>query len=136
VLFCKSATLAVAAADDNDSLYYFFKVRSSWSIKHLWTRCDAITSGSDWNVGLYTTAATPVVVSENCYADAQDLSTAITGLPVDVAFEARNITGVNNKVWQDAGLSSDPQTEYWVVFKGVAVGSAAGDITCTMHYTK
>jgi hypothetical protein len=133
--FISSATVSVAAADDNDSLYFVLPVFSSWSIKHIWTRCDAITSGSDYNVGLFTTAATPVVVSENCYADAIDLSTAIDKLPIDASFEARNITGVNNKVWQDAGLTTDPQVWYYLTFKGVAVGSAQGDISVTVHYT-
>jgi hypothetical protein len=131
-----SATVAVAAADDNDSLYFVLPLRSSWSVKHIWTYCDAITSGSDWNVGLYTTAATPVVVSENCYADAQDLSTAITKLPVDLAYQARNITAVNNRVYQDGGVTTEPNVWYWLTFKGVAVGSAAGDITVVVHYTE
>ena len=131
-----SATVAVAAADDNDSLYYILPIRSSWSIKHIWVYNDAITAGTDYNFGLYSTAATPVVASENVYADAVDLSSARTSAPIDLAFQARNITGVNNKVWQDLSLSADSNVWYWLTAKGVAVGSAAGDITLVVEYTE
>ena len=135
-LKCSSATISVAAADDDGSKYFILPVHSSWSIKHIWTRCDAITSGTVFDVGLYTTAATPVVVDADCYATNVDLSTAITTLPIDVAFEARNITDVNDKVWEDAGLTAESNTWYWLTFTGDTVGSAQGDITVTVHYTE
>ena len=130
-----SATIAVAAADDDTSTFYMVPVRSNWSIKHIFLYTDAITSGTVWDVGLYTTAATPVVVDADAYATNVDLSSAITSLPIDVAYEARNITAVNNKVWQDAGLSSDSNVWYYLTLTADTIGSAAGDITVIVHYT-
>ena len=135
-LKCSSATVAVAAADDDTSTFYMVPVRSSWSIKHIFTYCDAITSGTVWDVGLYTTAATPVAVDADCYAQNVDLSSAITSLPIDCAYEVRNITAVNNKVWQDAALTADSNVWYWLTLTADTIGSAAGDITVVVHYTE
>ena len=135
-LKCSSATVAIASGDDDASIFPMLPVRSSWSIKHIWVYCDALTSGTDFNVGLYTTAATPVDVDENCYADAINLSSAITTLPIDAAYEIRNITAVNNKVWQDAGLSADSNVWYWLTLTSVTIGSAAGDVTFVVEYTE
>lgn len=134
VLMCSSATVAVAAADDDTSKYVLLPVHSSWSLKHIWLYNDAITGGTDYNFGLYSSAATPVDVDENVYADAVDLSSARVE-PIDILHEIRNITSINNKVWQDAGLSADSNVWYYLVATSVTVGTAAGDITVVVEYT-
>jgi hypothetical protein len=45
------------------------------------------------------------------------------------------ITDVNNKVWEDLGLSADPGLVYDVCLTGNTVGTAAGDIAIKMEYT-
>lgn len=131
-----SCTLAVAAADDDTSKYFMLPVRSDWSIKHIWVYNDAITAGSSFDIGLYTTAATPVVVDVDAYASAVDLSSARTSVPIDAAFEARNITAINQKVWEDAGATTNSNVWYWLTFTANTVGSAAGDITIVVEYVE
>ena len=131
-----SATVSVAAADDDTSAYYMLPVHSSWSIKHIWVYNDAITSGTSYDVGLYTTAATPVVVDVDAYGSAIDMSSARTSAPIDAAFEARNITAVNQKVWEDAGSSTDTNRWYWLTLYANTVGSAQGDITLIVEYNE
>lgn len=131
-----SATIAVAAADDDGSLYYVLPVRSSWSIKHIWVYNDAITSGTDYDVGLYSTASTPASVSAQAYGSAVSMASARTTSPADVLFEAKDIINVNKKVWEDAGLSADSNVWYWLTLKANTVGTAAGDITLVVHYSE
>jgi hypothetical protein len=73
------------------------------------------------DVGIYTTAV--AVVDADAYASAiTDLRGAVT-VGTEVAFEARNINKMGQKVWQDAGLTSDPALTYFV---GIGF-PAAGD---------
>ncbi len=48
----KSATLATLAADDDTSVYRFFRVKSTDSIKSLRIYHEAITGATDYDVGL------------------------------------------------------------------------------------
>jgi hypothetical protein len=85
------------------------------------------------DVGLYTTAY--VVVDADAYASAiTDLRGAVkTG--TEVAFEARDINKMGQKVWQDAGLSSDPALTYFVGISFPAAGDTAGDLSFIIEYT-
>jgi hypothetical protein len=130
-----SATVAVAAADDDGSKYFMLPIFSTWSIKHIWLYNDAITAGTVYDVGLYSSAETPAAVSAEAYASDVDLSSARTSSPIDVAFEARDIVKVNQKVWEDAGLTADPNVWYYLTLVGATVGTAAGDITVIVEYT-
>ena len=69
---------------------------------------DDLDSGTTMttDVGLYDTAI--AAVDDDAYASAiTDLRGAVT-TGTEVAFEARNINAMGQKVWQDAGQSSDP----------------------------
>lgn len=131
-----SMTISIAAADSDADIYHAMPVFSSWSIKHIWVYNDAITGGTSYDVGLYTTAATPVVVDVDAYASAVDMSSARTSAPLDLAFEARNITGVNQKVHTDGGVTTDPTAWYWLSLTANTVGTAQGDITLIVEYTE
>lgn len=141
----KTATLEVAAADDDGSTYRFFRVGSGHSIKSLQLLCDAITAGSDYDCGLYTIEG-GAVVDADLYADGITVETAVPAVPHVAATAAylelrfgdattADIADVNNKVWEDLGLSADPQLEYDVVLTANTVGSAAGTLTLRMLYT-
>jgi hypothetical protein len=131
-----SMTISIAAADNDGDIYHVLPVFSSWSIKHIWVWNDAITSGTSYDIGLYTTAATPVVVDVDAYASAVDMSSARTSAPIDAAYEARNITSVLNKVHQDGAVTTDPQAWYWLSLTANTVGSAQGDITICVQYVE
>jgi hypothetical protein len=85
------------------------------------------------DVGLYNTDLS--VVNADAYASAiTDLRAAVkTG--TEVAFEARDINKMGQKVWQDAGLSSDPALTYFVGIGFPAAGDQAGDLSFIIEYT-
>lgn len=131
-----SMTLSVAAADGDGEIYCALPVFSSWSIKNIWVYNDAITGGTSYDIGLYTTAATPVVVDADAYASAVDMSSARTTAGFNAAFEARNITAVGQKVHQDGGVTTDPGAWYWLALTANTVGTAQGDITLIVEYVE
>ena len=132
---CSSVTYSIAAADADGDIFHMLPVFSKWSIKHIWCYNDAVTGGTSYDVGLYTTASTPVVVDVDAYGSAVDMSSARTSAPVDLAYEARNITSINNKVHQDGGVTTDPGVWYWLSLTANTVGTAQGDITLVVEYT-
>ena len=129
------ATVEVAAADDDGSVYRLFRVHSSWSIHSIKRLCDAVTGGTAYDVGLYETADNGgAAVDDDCYASAVSMASA-DNAGTELAFEARDIAGVENKVWQDAGQSSDPNRYYDLCLTADTVGSAAGTISAVLGYT-
>lgn len=125
------AHVAVAAADDNNSTYLLFKdVPSSFTPVELKIWTDAITSGTDFNIGV-ANSETGVVIDDNLFADAINLSSA-----------SKAIDGLENVAIEDIGnksiatlLGLTPTTaksRYDIILTGIAVGTAAGDITAIL----
>jgi hypothetical protein len=129
----KVATVEVAAADDDGSVYRLFRVQSGWSVHSIRLFNDAITGGTAYDVGLYG-AGDGAAVDEDAYAAAVDLSSART-TGVEVAFAARDIDKAENKVWQDAGGAYDGGGAYDLCLTGDTVGTAAGTITAILEYS-
>lgn len=130
------AKAEVAAADDNNSVYRMFRVHSSWRISELALWNDAITCGSDFNLGLYQTAENGgAVVTDNIWADAVSMASARAAAgPLDCMFEQLNIDDIQKRVWELAGLSADPNRWYDIAWIGIAVGTGAGGISMRMRY--
>ncbi len=130
-------TVELAAADDNDSVYRMVRVHSSWLISEIKRFNDAITSGADFDVGLYQTAANGGAVKNiNCFADAVSLTSASL-VGVQDLFEAGADEGVEDlekRVWEYAGDTSDPGRFYDLCYTGVAVGSGAGTLSVIVRY--
>ena len=129
------STLELAVADDDGSVYRMARVHSSWSVHAIRKYHDAITSGTDFDVGLYRTAEDGgAVVDINAYADAVDISSAdVAG--TEIGCEARDVANIGNKVWEDAGLTADPNLWYDIAFTGVTVGAAAGTLSAVIEYS-
>lgn len=133
----KVATVEIAAADDAASVYRMCRVHSSWRLSELTMFNDAITSGSAYDLGLYDIAANGgAAVDDNAYADAVSLTSAsLTG--VQLLFEggsAKGVEDIEQFVWQDAGLSSDPNKWYDLCFTGDTPGSGAGTVSLRVRY--
>ncbi|MBM4199731.1 MAG: hypothetical protein FJ189_00390 [Gammaproteobacteria bacterium] len=131
-------TVEIAAGDDNDSVYRVGRVHSSWRISNIIRYNDAITSGTDFDVGLYDIAATNsgAVINVNAFADAVSLASAsVTG--TNDLYEAGSDVGVEDieqKVWEMAGLASDPNKWMDVCYTGVTVGSGDGTLSVKIQY--
>lgn len=135
-LLVKGATLAVAAADDDTSVYRFFRVKSNWVIWNLLRWNDAITGGTAFEIGLHDIAATNsgAVVDANLFGTTVDLSSASV-VPVDERFEVLNITGIGLQVWELLGETADTNKWYDLTMTATTVGSAAGDISLQIVYS-
>lgn len=139
-LYVESATVAVAAADDDTSVFRFFTIPSNAIITSIKVYCDALTSGTDWDFGVYQTAENgSAVVDADLFGDGVDLSSAIT-LGTEIRFNdttTANIVDVNKRLWEllPGPLTSDPQRSYDLCFTANTIGSGAGDITVVLQYT-
>lgn len=128
----------IAAADSNADTFQVAPVFSSWRIAHIFTKCDAITAGTAYDLGLnsVTAAYVTAVIDADCYATDWDPSSAITTLPVDLKNEALDIALNAQAVWQDptGGASTDPRAWYYLAFTADTVGTAAGQISQSIQY--
>ena len=129
-------TVALVAGDlgANDTVM-LAPIPSNASITSIKLFNDDLDSGTTntADVGLYKQDLS--VVDADAYASAiTDLRAAVkTG--TEVAFEARDINKMGQKVWQDAGLSSDPALTYFVGIGFPAAGDQAGDLSFIIEYT-
>jgi len=129
-------TIALAAGDlsANDTVM-LAPIPSNASITSIKLFNDDLDSGTTntADVGLYKQDLT--VVDADAYASAiTDLRAAVkTG--TEVAFEARDINKLGQKVWQDAGLSADSGLTYFVGISFPAAGDTAGDLSFVIEYT-
>lgn len=128
-------TVEVAAADDNDSVFRFVRVPSNARISSVEVANDAITAGTDYDIGVYDTAAAGgAVVSVNLFGDAVDLSSAKAFTDYTYETTATNISKVDQELWQLLGLTSDPAKFYDICATGVTVGTAAGTISMRVRF--
>lgn len=127
------ATVELAAADDDGSVYRFFRVRSSDRASSIEVFNDAITSGTSFDLGVYRTAADGgAVVDADLWGSAISMASARVA-PLDVTFEAADIANIEKSIWQLLGLSADPQIEYDIALTANTVGSAAGTIALRLR---
>ena len=130
-----TGTIALVAGDlSADDTVMLAPIPSNASITSIKLFNDDLDSGTTLttDVGIYTTAV--AVVDADAYASAiTDLRGAVkTG--TEVAFEARDINKMGQKVWQDAGLTSDPALTYFVGIGFPAAGDQAGDLSFVIEY--
>ena len=134
-------TFEVAAADDDGSIFRLAKINSSEVLLRAILMCDAITGGTDYDLGIYevtTPAGSGAVVDKDIFMDGQTFASAtktIDGLQT-VAIENRvlNVTDllnvVNTTTLKDSGKSYD------IALTANTVGSAAGTITAILEIKK
>jgi len=130
-----TATVEILAADDNNSVYRMVRLPSNAIVTRIEVMNDAITGGTDYDIGLYDTLADgSAVVDVNAYGDAIDMSSART-LPLDVSFEILDIDKVEKRLFEVLGLSADSNQFYDLCYTGVVVGTAAGTLTMRVTYS-
>jgi len=127
------ATFEIAAADDDGSKYRVFKgVPSSFRPVACTVMCDAITGGTDFELGVYDTNL-GAVVSKGLFMTGQTLASA-----------SRALNGLGNVDIADIGakksiaelLTLTPTTaksSYDIVLTGDTVGSGAGTVTIVLE---
>lgn len=134
------AVTDVAAADSDADTFQVMPVFSSWRLAHIFTKTDAITSGTAYELGLnsVTAAFVTAVIDADCYAATQTMATAITALPIDLKNKTLDIALNAQAVWQNptGGPATDPQAFYYLALTATTVGSAAGQIVMDVHYVE
>ena len=161
VYFAK-ATTAVAAADADGTFYPVLRLPAHARIIHIIVGNDAITGGSDYDLGLYVAgdwnSADQTVKDKDIYADGISMATARntyihndTAGAVEASLGSRGailgavvgggaITGIQwvRQVWQDAGDAAEPTpgTQYDLTWTANTVGTGAGTIVTGVLYVK
>lgn len=134
------ATVEMAAADDDNSIYRLFRVRSNWRITNLEIANDVVTGASANDVGLYDTADNGAAVVASCgtlWASALDFTSAAGFTDRTYEATATNIDKVDKQVWELAGLTSDPNKEYDICIKSTtACTGTSGTVSAKMKYIK
>ena len=118
----------VAAADDDGSTYLLIKdVPSSFVPVKAFIECDAITSGTDYDIGVYD-SETGAVVTKDLLVNGQTLATASKVLDGLSAVDLADL-GALKSIAELLGLTpSTAKAKYDIVLTGNTVGSAAGDV--------
>lgn len=134
-------TFEIAAADDDGSVYRIAKINSNEVLLSATIMCDAITGGTDFDLGIYkptTVAAVGAVVDKDIFMDGQTLASAsktIDGLQT-VAIENRvlNVVDLLNVV--NTTTLANSNQEYDIALTGNTVGTAAGTVTVILEIAR
>jgi len=133
-IICARQTVAVAAADDDGSVYRVFKAVPSDLIPlRIDIQTTTITAGTDYDLGLYQTDL-GAVVDADCFMDGQTMATA-----------AKNLDGLAAVAAADAMLPlwdlavgvtpANKKSSYVIGLTANTVGSANGTIVVTAYFT-
>lgn len=135
-LRCSIGYAEVAAADDNASVYRCVRLPSNAVVQRVEVLNDAITAGTSYDVGIYKTAdGGGAVVDADLFASALDM-TSERYLPLDAMFERLDIDQMEKRLFEHAGLTTDPKIEYDVCFTANVVGSAAGTVALRVYWVQ
>lgn len=128
------AANAIAAADDNGSVYRYIRLKSGARMHSIKMLFDAITGGTSFTLGLYDTAANGgAAVSAALFATALDLSAGST-TGVEVLNQNNSVGNAEKRLWELLGLAADPFKDYDLCLVGTTVGSGAGNVICLASY--
>lgn len=128
------ATVAVAAADDDGSVYRVFAdVPSTYVPLNICIHTTAITAGTDYDLGIYKPNG-GAVVDKDILMDGQTMATAITvGTWNNLGM---GILGIANGLQSLGTLSAqtDVDASYDLALTANTVGTAAGTIRVTATF--
>ncbi len=122
--------VTVASGDDDTSVYRVFAdVPANFIPLCICIHNTAITSGSDYDLGLHKTA-NGAVVDKDILADGLDMSSARTIATWNNA-GLTTVTLGELKTLAQLSAQTDPDSSYDITFTANTVGSAAGTIRVT-----
>lgn len=133
------ATFEVAAADSDGSVYRVFKGLDPNLVPiAILVACDAITDGTDWDLGLYATNL-GAVVDKDAFMDGQTLASAVD-FGFDTCLDGMDAVAIENygrKLYEHAGHDVTTKLEsYDLAFTANTVGSAAGTVAVLLLYVQ
>ncbi len=128
-------TEEIAAADDDGSVFRFFKaVPSNLIPVEITVTCDALTSGTDFDLGLYKVGG--AVVDKDVLMDGQTLASALTrATGYQLGLGAVNIADATKTLGQ-LSAQTDVDMAYDICLTANTVGSAAGTVTIIAKFVQ
>jgi hypothetical protein len=134
--FVLIGTEEIAAADDDGSVYRFFKgVPSNYVPVEITIATDGITNGTDYDLGLYKVDG-GAVVDKDVLMDGQTMASALTR----ATGHQLGLANVNiDSVGSDLGTLSaqtDVDAAYDIALTANTVGTAAGTITIIAKFVQ
>ena len=132
----KRASVSIANGDSANSTFRLARIKSNDSVIGVHIFNTALGGSCATDIGLYqTTGNGSAVVDADAYASAVAISSAST-TGVNVAWESasRAVSKIGQRVWEDAGLTADPQREYDIVATLTADSAAAGTLAVLIFY--
>lgn len=141
VLRTAYTTFETLTTDDDGSVFRLFKaLPATLILLDVKIACDAITAGTDWDLGLYLTDLGAVVIKD-VFMDGQTLATAVDfgGATVLDGMDNIDIANYGRALWEHAGHSQTaiPATArpaYDLCLTANTVGSAAGTVSVKIEY--
>ena len=127
-----AATVEKGSGDGNGSKVFLCPVWSGWSIQSIRLFNDPLSGATSVDLGIYDVDGS-TAVDADVYATAMNIAAGST-VGVEQAFEARDIDQVGQRVWEDLGLSADPNRWYYLALTGTTFGTAAGTISALIAY--
>lgn len=124
------ATGEIAAADDNGSIYRFFKsVPSTYIPVEITIMTDGITNGTDYDLGLYEVGAGKAVVDQDVLMDGQTMASALTrATGHQLGLQTVDIANLGSTLGELSG-QTDVDPAYDIALTANTVGTAAGTIS-------
>jgi len=129
-----AGTFEVAAADSDTSIFKLARLPSNAVICRAEIYADAITDGTDYDLGFYTDGG--VAADVDILADGLDLS---SGVAITAAsnngMTSVPIADVGDKVWELLGKTITNKEEgYVLALTANTIGSVAGTISYVVEY--
>jgi hypothetical protein len=125
----------IAAADTDASVYGIGLISSNWVPRQIIVMCDAITAGTDYDLGLYEfdgeNSVPGAVVDKDIFMDGQTLASASRVLD---GLAAVDIANINKPIWEILGLTVDSKKQYVLALTANTVGSADGTVTIRAEF--
>lgn len=132
-----AGTVEVAVADDDGSVYRMCRVPSNARISSIQVANDAITGGTDYDIGVYQTQENGgAVVDKDEFASAVDLSSALPFTEYLNEAAAAEHADTEKPLWAKLGLSGDPSVFYDISLTGNTVGGGAGSLSMKLKYVR
>lgn len=141
------ATFEVAVADTDASIYRIFTMNKTVVPLDIAIACDAITAGTDWDLGLYKPKSfdggTGAVVDADVFMDGQTFANALDfgyGTALD-GMDNVDIADYGKALWElaghtDTGASPTSLPQYDIAYIANTVGSAAGTVSTRMLFAE
>ena len=124
---CGTAELLAGDSTDND-VVLLAPISSKATIHSLKIGSDTLGGSCTFNVGVHNYDGT--VADEDCFATAVADDAAMA----DVRHEVATINTVGQKLWEIAGLSSDPGGLLYISITFSATGGTAGTLSWNINY--